>query len=103
MSLGIILLPLLAKYRLICKMWAFQIIHDRPLRRVDWAFRFGLEARGLGASSGVLLLWAWRVGLRAHFSNPISGVFIPSTYQSTFPYLIVASLFHQLINQSFHS
>ena len=29
---------------MICKMWAFQIIHDRPLRRVDWAFVLAWKA-----------------------------------------------------------
>ena len=41
MLLGIILLPLLARFSLICRMWAFQIIYDRPLGRADWAFVLG--------------------------------------------------------------
>ena len=41
MLLGIILFPLLARFNLICRMWAFQIIHDRPLGRADWAFVLG--------------------------------------------------------------
>ena len=41
MLMGIILLPLLARFSLICRMWAFQIIHDRPLERADWAFVLG--------------------------------------------------------------
>ena len=32
---------------------------------------FWAGARGLGVSLGAHLLWAWRVGLRAHFSNRI--------------------------------
>ena len=72
MLLGIILHPLLARFSLICRMWAFPIIHVIGL----WGKRTGLSfwagARGLGVSLGLLLLWAWRVGLRAYFSNPIS-------------------------------
>ena len=41
MLLGIILLPLLARFSLICRMWTFQIIYDRPLGRADWAFVLG--------------------------------------------------------------
>ena len=72
MLLGIILLPLLAGFSLICRMWAFPIIHVVGL----WGERIGLsfwaDARGLGVSMGLPLLWAWRVGLRAYFSNPIN-------------------------------
>ena len=68
---GIILLPLLARFSLICKMWAFPIIHVIGL----WGERTGLSfwagARGLGVLLGLSLLWAWRVNLRAYFSNPI--------------------------------
>ena len=35
--------------------------------------RFGLAQRGLDIALGAPLLWAWRVGLRAHFSNPITS------------------------------
>ena len=61
MLLGIILLPLLARFSLICRMWAFQIIHDRPLGRADWAFVLGWSqgpgcfighASSLGLASG---------------------------------------------------
>ena len=72
MLLGIILFPLSMGFSLICRMWAFSIIHNRPLGSSGLGLRFGLEAKGLGASSGALLLWAWQVGLHAHFSNPIS-------------------------------
>ena len=41
-----------------------------------WGERTGLSfwagARGLGVLLGSPLLWAWRVGLRAYFSNPIN-------------------------------
>ena len=62
MLLGIILLPLLARLSLICRMWAFQIIHDRPLGRADWAFVLGWSqgprcfierASSLGLASGL--------------------------------------------------
>ena len=61
MLLGIILLPLLARFSLICKMWAFQITHDWPSRRADWAFVLGWSqgpgcfighASSLGLASG---------------------------------------------------
>ena len=35
--------------------------------------RFGLAQRGLDIALGTPLLWTWRVGLRAHFSNPITN------------------------------
>ena len=61
MLLRIILLPLLARFSLICRMWAFQIIHDQPLGRADWAFVLGWSqgpgcfigrASSLGLASG---------------------------------------------------
>ena len=52
MLLGIILLPLLARFSLICRMWAFQIIHDRPLGRADWPGCFIGRASSLGLASG---------------------------------------------------
>ena len=39
--LGIILFSVLAKFNLICSIWAFQIIQDRPLGLADWAFVLG--------------------------------------------------------------
>ena len=51
MLLGIIRLPLLARFSLICKMWAFQITHGRPLRRMDWAFVLSWS-QGLGCFIG---------------------------------------------------
>ena len=61
MLLGIILLPLLARCSLICRMWTFQITHDRPLGLRDWAFILGWSqgpgcfigrASSLGLASG---------------------------------------------------
>ena len=43
MLLGIILLLLLAIFSLICRMWVFQIIHDRPLGASGLGLHFGLE------------------------------------------------------------
>ena len=37
--------------------------------------RFGPVLRGLGAVLGTSLLWAWLVGLRAYFSNPIIYIY----------------------------
>ena len=65
--LGIILFSLSMGFSLICRIWAFSITHNRPLGRADWAF-----LKGLSASMGAPLLWVWRVGLLAHFSNPIN-------------------------------
>ena len=69
--LGIILLPLLVRFSLICRMWAFLI--TRVIGRWDeWTgLSFWAGARGLGVSLGLPLIWAWQVGLSAHFSNPI--------------------------------
>ena len=51
MLLGIILLPLLARFSLIYRMRAFKIIHDRPLGRADWAFVLGWS-QGPGCFTG---------------------------------------------------
>ena len=45
MLLGIILFPLSMGFSLICRMWAFSIIHNRPLGRADWAFALGWKPR----------------------------------------------------------
>ena len=45
MLLGIILFPLSMGFSLICRMWAFSIIHNRPLGRADWAFILGWHQR----------------------------------------------------------
>ena len=61
MLLGIILFPLSMGFSLICRMWAFSIIHYRPLGRADWAFIldwhqrpecFNGRASSLGLASG---------------------------------------------------
>ena len=74
MLLGIILLPLLARFNLICRMWTFQIIHDRPLGLTDWGFVLGWR-QGLGCFTGR----ASPLGLT---SGPVSPFFIP--YQLLF-------------------
>ena len=61
MLLGIILFPLFLGFSLICRMWAFSIIHNHPLGRADWAFILGRRqkpecfngrASSLGLASG---------------------------------------------------
>ena len=58
---GIILFPLSMGSSLIYRMWAFSIIHNRPLGRADWALilgwrlrpeRFNGHASSLGLASG---------------------------------------------------
>ena len=71
MLFGIILLPLLARYNLICKMWAFHIVHDRPLRGVDWAFVLGWS-QGPGCYIQLLSSLGLASGPASLFSNPIS-------------------------------
>ena len=68
--LGIILFSVLAKFNLICRIWAIQVIQDFAPSGLDLSF--GLAQRGLNIALGTPSLWAWRVGMRAHFSNPIS-------------------------------
>ena len=72
MLLGIILLPLLARFSLFCRMWAFPITLVFGL----WGERTGLSfwagAKSLGVLLGLPFLWFWRVCLRSYFSNPIS-------------------------------
>ena len=50
---GIIPFSVLAKFNLICGIWTFQIIRDRP------GLRFALAPRGLDIVWGAPLLWAW--------------------------------------------
>ena len=59
---GIILFSVLAKFNLICEIWAFQIIQDRPLGPSGSGLRFVLALRGLDIAWGVPLIWVWRVG-----------------------------------------
>ena len=72
MLLGIILLLLLVGFSLIYRMWAFQITHVISLCGERTGLSFWAGARDLGVSLGLPLLWAWRVGMRAYFPNPIS-------------------------------
>ena len=72
MLLGIILLPLLARFSLICRMWVFQINHVIGLWGERIRLSFWAGARSLSVSLGVPSLWAWRVGLRDYFSNSIN-------------------------------
>ena len=71
--LGIILLPLLVRFKLIYRTWAFQIVHVIG----PWGERTGLPFRVGARDSGVSLdlhfPWAWRVGLHAYFLNPINS------------------------------
>ena len=74
MLLGIILLPLLVRFSLIYRTWTFQIVHA-----IDhWGERTGLpfwaSAMRSGVSLGLPFPWAWRVGLRTYFLNPISSL-----------------------------
>ena len=59
---GVILFPLSMGSSLIYRMWAFSIIHNRPLGRADWALILGWRLRpehfngrasSLGLSSGL--------------------------------------------------
>ena len=70
--LGIILLSLLARFNMICRMWASSITHVIDPWGVRTGLSFWADARSLGVSLGLPLIWAWQVGLRAYFSNPIS-------------------------------
>ena len=70
MLLGIILLLLLARFSLICRMCAFPIIHVIGL----WGERIGLsfwvDARGLGVSLGLPLILGLTSGLARLFFKP---------------------------------
>ena len=70
--MGIILLPLLMRFGLIYRIWAFQIFHVVGPWGERTEFSFWACARGSGASLGLPFPWAWRVGLCAYFLNPIS-------------------------------
>ena len=56
---GIILFYVLAKFNLICGIWAFQIIRYRPLGPSEPGLRFVLAPRGMDITWGAPLLWAW--------------------------------------------
>ena len=72
MLLGIILLPLLVKFSLIYKTWAFQIVHVVGSWGEQTGLPFWAGAKGSSVLLGLPFPWAWRVGLRAYFLNPIS-------------------------------
>ena len=57
MLLGIILLPFLAKFSLICRIWAFPITHVIGLLGERTGLSFWADAWSLGVSLGLLLLW----------------------------------------------
>ena len=58
---------------------------------------FWAGARGLDVLLGVPFLWAWRVGLRAHFPNPISwNRLAKSSYHVEFRQISRQSEFHVL-------
>ena len=59
MLLRIILLPLLAIFSLICRIWAFQIIHVIGLWGERTELSFWAGDRGLSVSLGLPFLWAW--------------------------------------------
>ena len=71
--LGIILLPLLVRFSLIYRTWIFQIVHVVSPLSGQTGLPFWAGARGSGISLGLPFPWAWRVGLRAYFLNPISS------------------------------
>ena len=52
--------------------------------------RFGLMQRGLDITLGAPLLWTLRVGLQAHFSNPIN---IKSSYTTVLLHVIVTKIY----------
>ena len=65
--LEIFLLPLLVRFSLIYRTWAFQIVHVISPWGEQTGLPFWSGARGLGVSLGLPFSWAWRVGLRAYF------------------------------------
>ena len=73
MLLGIILLLLLVRFNLIYRTWVFQIVHVVSPLGGQTGLPFWAGARGSGISLGLPFPWAWRVGLRAYFLNPISS------------------------------
>ena len=56
--LRIILLSLLTRFSMICRMWAFPIIHIIDLWGEWPGLSFWADARGLGVLLGLPLLWA---------------------------------------------
>ena len=60
------------RFGLIYRIWAFQIVHVVGPWGEQTGLPFWADARGFGVSLGLPFPWAWRVGLRAYFLNPIS-------------------------------
>ena len=60
------------RFGLIYRTWAFQIVHVVGPWGEQTGLPFWAGARGSGVSLGLPFPWAWRVGLRAYFLNPIS-------------------------------
>ena len=67
-----IIFSVLAELNMIYRIWASPVIQGRPLGLSGLGPRFALAPRGLDISWGAPRLWAWQVGRRARFSNPIS-------------------------------
>ena len=89
MLLGIILLPLLARFSLICRMWAFQIIHDRPLGRADWAFVLGWN-QGPGCFTGRVSSLDLASGLASSFFKLYQYIYIMLfSYHDHFLFMIL--------------
>ena len=57
-----ILFSVLAELNMICGIWAFPIIQDRPFGLSGPGLLFELTPRGLDIAWGTPHLWAWRVG-----------------------------------------
>ena len=70
--MGIILLPLLVRFSLIYKTWAFQIVHAVGPWGEQNGLPFWASVRGSEVSLGLPFPWAWKVDLRTYFLNPIS-------------------------------
>ena len=60
------------RFGLIYRIWAFQIVHAVGPWGEQIGLPFWVGAKGSSVSLGLHFPWAWRVGLRAYFSNPIS-------------------------------
>ena len=78
MLLEIILFPLSMRFSLICRLWAFSIIHNRPLGLADWAFILDWRQRP-GCFNGR----ASSLGLASGPANPF---FKPYQFQIVFCY-----------------
>ena len=68
----IILIPLLMRFSLIYRTWAFQIVHAVGPWGEQTGLPFRADVKGSGVSLGLPFPWALRVSLRTYFLNPIS-------------------------------